>query len=78
MSSISLINKVSDHVIFKLIQETKHGHLLNDNDNKPEYIPLKQFFSDKKYLETCDWKWGLTKYEREFICEYYDYIHTII
>ena len=75
MTSMSLIEKIAIGIIQSIIYETKHGHVLDKETNK--YVSIKDFFLNKVYLDTCDWTWGLTKDEREFVKEYYDYFKEI-
>ena len=75
MTSMSLIEKIAIGIIQSIIYETKHGHVLDIETNK--YVSIKDFFLNKIYLDTCDWTWGLTKDEREFVKEYYDYFKEI-
>ena len=75
MVIMSIIHKIAEGIIQTMIYETKHGHLLDMKSN--EYISINDFFSNKKYLELCDWKWGLKWEEKQFIIEYYDYFRKI-
>ena len=68
---MSLIKTIAEQIILKIIYESKHGHILNMKDNN--YISINDFFSNRKYLTICDWKWGLKKEEKQFIIEYFDY-----
>ena len=86
MASTSLINQVSKDILKKMYQEVKHGHILhykdgdlsNDEGSNLGYISIEDFFNDRKYLESTDWKWGLRKDEIEFVIEYWEYFQLLI
>lgn len=75
MVIMSMIEKIFEGIIGTMIYESKHGHLLDMKTN--EYISINKFFSNRNYLERCDWKWGLNIEEKDFIIEYYDYYKKI-
>ena len=75
MVIMSLIEQIAKGIVSTMIYETKHGHLLDMENN--EYISIHKFFSNRKYLEFCDWKWGLKWEEKQFIIEYFDYFRKI-
>ncbi len=81
MGDFSLIERVANDIISKMMKETKHGHLLrykdkdmkNDNFENLEYISIQDFFSEKDNLDNVDWKWGLQKDEIDFVIDYFEY-----
>ena len=75
MVIMSIIQNIAKDIIQRMIYESKHGHLLDMKSN--EYISIHDFFSNRIYLERCDWKWGLKWDEKQFIIEYYDYFRKI-